>query len=266
MNHSPPNDFRCRVLDNERLTEHIYRLTLESSPIALGCKPGQFVMIRTSSSLDPLLRRPFSIHRVLSDDSFQILYRIVGKGTTNLSRVTRDDILAVIGPLGNFFQLPSARDSNTGICLVAGGMGVAPLLFLAETALRQCPRNPIIVFIGARSEEELVASTSFRSLGLETYEISDDGSCGRQGVVCDLFPLLDLTKQWKFFGCGPTPMLRALASYCSHSHHLCEISLETMMACGLGACLGCVTPRRDDAGYWHVCKDGPVFNLEVLPW
>jgi dihydroorotate dehydrogenase electron transfer subunit len=257
---------KAKVLKAERLASDIHRLTLLCPEIAKTARPGQFVMLRIApTALDPLLRRPFSIYQTTAGGRVQILYKKVGKGTGIMAGLHPGDMVDLVGPLGKGFPI----DLRQRPCLIGGGMGVAPLFFLATWLLRHPEAEPLVL-LGARNREELRAiATDFEDLGIPVGTATDDGSEGHHGYVVDL--LTDSLREdggrpWHVFSCGPYPMLRAVAKLCHLRSCPCQVSLETMMACGIGACLGCALPQAHLEGYLHVCKDGPVFDAGQLAW
>lgn len=245
------------VLAVEQLADSLYRITLAAPHIAAHCQPGQFIMVACASCLDPLLRRPFSIHRRLGSDQIQILFRVIGRGTSLLSQLKPGQSLSLIGPLGQGFRVIA----DGPVCLIGGGIGIAPLLFLADhlqTAYRDC-----IVVLGSRTGSELLqVAQAFKKLGCQVKIATDDGTLGHHGLVTDLLdPLLSGMKQC--YACGPHLMMARVAALC---HDIpCQVSLEAHMACGLGACLGCTVHGADNR-YRHVCKHGPVFNAKEIAW
>ncbi|MBV5316877.1 MAG: dihydroorotate dehydrogenase electron transfer subunit [Desulfobulbaceae bacterium] len=246
----------------ERLADALYRLTLHAPCIAAAAKPGQFIMAACGHSLDPLLRRPFSIHQAATSGTIQLLFKVIGRGTNLLSELRPGQSLSLLGPLGHGFQLPPSGP----LCLIGGGIGIAPLFFLATKWLQQ-PRPPesCVVLLGSRTAEEIrQLATDFSELGCLVGTATDDGSLGHHGLVSDLLPpfLSDLKQVCT---CGPTAMMAAIAGLCRDTAVPCETSLESHMACGLGACLGCAIPGAD-GHYKHVCKHGPVFNAEEVAW
>ena len=248
------------VRSNDQLVEGIFRLTLNAPRIAAGARPGQFVMVSCATGLDPLLRRPFSIHQVGADGQVQLLFKVTGRGTTLLARARTGDRLSLVGPLGRGFSLTPGR-----VCLVGGGMGIAPLLFLASRLREQAAEQAPTVLLGARSARELLPLLDgFAALGCEVRAATDDGSLGHHGPVADLLPgRLDQAE--RVATCGPFAMMAAVAALCRGSNTPCQVSLETHMACGLGACLGC-TVHGADGAYRHVCKHGPVMAAEEVAW
>ncbi|MEN8200080.1 MAG: dihydroorotate dehydrogenase electron transfer subunit [Thermodesulfobacteriota bacterium] len=246
----------------ERLTSDIFRLTLHSPEIASTAKPGQFVMVRTGHGKDPLLRRPFSISQTSNKQHFQILFKVVGAGTELLAHCREDETLSILGPLGQGFRL----DCSGRNCLVGGGMGIAPLLFLAKSLVRKCPDAPPQVVLGARCREELEPLVDdFAKLGLVVHTATEDGSLGYHGLVTDVLKKMDLGADCNSYVCGPHPMMAAVHLFCKERGYGCQVSMETSMACGMGACLGCIVPM-ERGGYDHACSDGPVFNAEELVW
>ncbi len=246
----------------ERLTDDIFRMTLESYEIATAARPGQFVMVQTGVGKDPLLRRPFSISQVSNGKYFQILFKVIGRGTSLLAHCKEGERISVIGPLGSGFQL-NCKATN---CLVGGGMGIAPLLFLGKALLRKCTDKPPIVVLGARNKEELAPLIDdFKDLGLFVHAATDDGSLGTHGLVTDVLKNLDFDSSTQVSVCGPTPMMTAVHFFCKEPNLECQVSMETAMACGIGACLGCIVPLAA-GGYGHACSDGPVFDAKELLW
>lgn len=252
---------KTQITRIERLTADIIRLTLDSPEIASSAKPGQFVMVRTGKGKDPLLRRPFSISQTSSGKHFQILFKVVGRGTSLLAHCREGEYLSVLGPLGNGFHI-----DRCGLnCLVGGGMGIAPLLFLGKTMLRKCSTPPFVI-VGARNREELAPLVDdFAELGLTVHPATDDGSFGHHGLVTDVLKSLDLGIGCTTYVCGPHPMMTAVHLFCKERDYGCQVSMETSMACGIGACLGCIVPV-ERGGYAHACSDGPVFDAKELLW
>lgn len=247
------------VLAIEQLADSFFRLTLAAPQIAANCQPGQFVMAACGPSLDPLLRRPFSIHRRLGSDRIQLLFRVIGRGTSLLSDLRPGQSLSLIGPLGRGFRI----DTDDLVCLIGGGIGIAPLLFLADqlrTTGRRCT-----VLLGSRTGGELHQLVrEFTELGCQVETATDDGTLGTHGLVTDLLPS-HLPTMKLCCVCGPQPMMATVAGLCQASHVPCQVSLEAHMACGLGACLGC-TVHGADHRYRHVCKHGPVFDAKEIAW
>jgi len=257
---------QAEVLRQEQLAPGIFRLTLKAPEIALAARPGQFVMLRVSACHDPLLRRPLSIHQAGSNGQIQLMYKVVGKGTVLLAGMRQGQKISLSGPLGRGF----AFAGRPALCLVGGGMGIAPLYFLGKEIMRGNEPPKCVVLLGARNAAELgPLAGDFRDLGItETHVATDDGSLGHHGFVAELLKSrLDPEQSWTVCACGPLPMMKAVAGQCRARGYECQVSLETMMACGISACLGCAVPQPDpQAPYLHVCKDGPVFKAEEVAW
>jgi len=244
----------------ERLTEDIFRLTLTAPQIAAQARPGQFVMVKTAPGFDPLLRRPFSIHDKPDDNTLVLLFKAIGKGTLLLGESQPGQYIDLVGPLGNSFTY--TKEKRYG--LIGGGMGIAPLLFLART-LRQDRHQNDVVLLGAQNATEMEPlAEHFTALHYKVNISTDDGSLGYHGFVSELLPpvLPDIDE---VFVCGPTPLMAAVARLCQDAATPCQSSLETHMACGLGACLGCTVHGLNDT-YLHVCKHGPVFDATAIQW
>lgn len=255
------------IITNERLSVDIVRLTLHAPTMAYEARPGQFINIKTGKhTLDPLLRRPFSIHQTNSDGTLQIVFKVLGKGTELLANAFKGSTLSLVGPLGNGFSLGDA------MCLIGGGLGIAPLFFLAKKLKEANPSSPLSVILGARTADELLPlAQGFSSLGITPQLATDDGGLGHHGLVTDLMKVVAQQNQsWQVCTCGPHPMMKQVASISRGYGWPCQVSLETMMACGIKACLGCTVPasKNNSKGgkYLHVCQDGPVFLEGEIEW
>jgi len=248
----------CEVRRVREVAENVYVLSFLSSEISGSVRPGQFLNIKVSGGSDPLLRRPFSVYRT-ERETVEIIFNIVGKGTEILSRRRPGDLLDVLGPLGVPFNLDPGS-FETGI-LVGGGLGVAPLP-ITMSQLRASGKQ-VITCLGARTAGQLVTEH------LENVQVAtDDGSRGYHGTVVGLLEQIIADRRPespKIFGCGPTPMLRALAEFALGNGLLCEVSLEGPMACGFGICQGCPVELSDEkGGYALMCKDGPAFDVRTI--
>lgn len=239
------------------VADDTYSIRFHSPELARSVQPGQFVNILTDQSFDPLLRRPYSISDVQSDEC-EILFAVVGKGTAILARKRPGDLIGILGPLGNTFGF--GKDFATAL-IVAGGIGVAPFPLLTS-ALRARGRR-ILSFVGARSATRLVLG------GLdEVHVATDDGSEGFHGTVVEClewFLSANAVDAPRIFACGPNPMLSALRSFALEQDIPCELSLESEMACGIGICQGCPVERCDgDRKYALVCAEGPCFDAREI--
>jgi len=233
----------------------IHLIWLESPEIASTAQPGQFVMVRCGEVNELLLRRPLSIHQVdTTKAKMALLFNVVGKGTRWLSQRKAGDNIDLFGPLGNGF---SVSHNSRNLLLVAGGMGIAPLYFLATEALRNgCS---VTLLCGTPTAHRYPESLLPHQVELVTA--TEDGTVGHKGMVTDLIPdFIGWADQ--IFACGPVPMYRAMAQMKELKEKPVQVSLEMRMGCGLGVCYGCTVKTR--SGLKQVCKDGPVFDLSDL--
>jgi dihydroorotate dehydrogenase electron transfer subunit len=260
------SQFTSPVISKEKLTEKTFKLTLSSSHIAKSAKPGNFVHIKVNPNHYPLLRRAFSVHWVDKEKQrFEVLFKVVGRGTEILSEKSPGDILDILGPIGKGFSFPQKEETAM---LVAGGMGIAPLWFFLTSLIDKIPRESVTFFLGARNEKELVYYERLRDLGTNLIVTTDDGSFGAKGLVTDVF-LKEIkkreneSKKLVVYSCGPQEMLKRMSEISKECDLSCEISLEGSMACGVGACWGCAV-RLKDGGYKRICIDGPVFDAREV--
>lgn len=261
--------YRCQsisILSKEFLREKFFKLAFSSAAIAKAAKPGNFVHIRVSEDDYPLLRRAFSIHHVdKSKNRFEILFKVVGKGTEILSQKCPGENLDVMGPIGNEFSLPR---QNKQIMLVAGGMGIAPLWFLLSRFSNKLKKDGMVFFLGARSKKELIYIDKLKKTGIELIVTTDDGSSGKKGLVTEIF-LKEIEKRnidpkkLAVYSCGPQSMLSRMSQIAGKLDFSCQVSLENHMACGVGVCWGCVVKHKDGT-YKRICADGPVFDAREL--
>lgn len=267
---------KCEILSNVFLKERRLLLELAVSACFRTASPGQFLHVRAEDSCDPLLRRPLSIHDIVAPRKksslvIRILYEVVGKGTALLSEKKPFSEIDCLGPLGKGFDLQKIKKSEN-IYIVAGGMGVAPLFFLArkltEGGRRRAGDRKIIVLIGAKTKQGILREKEFKDLGCDVRVATEDGSKGFKGRVTDLLnSLLPSTTDHRLStlcACGPKPMLAALSSIAERNAMPAQVSCEEFMGCGLGACLGCVI--RTTSGYQRICHDGPVFDAQEIIW
>lgn len=256
------------IVSNINIAPGYFKMSLECDPAFSSATPGQFITLHSRKQLNPLLRRPFSIHRLRKTDQgtqgIEILYKVVGKYTEGLACMKPGETVSLLGPLGNGFRI---KDGMNRIYLAAGGIGVAPIVFLADFLIRkQIKMSSLKMFLGGRSQHDLLCQNDFRDMGIKTDLATDDGSIGKKGMVTRLLEdavsedLPDL-----ICACGPMPMLKAVADITEKHGIDCQISIETIMACGMGACLGCaVQMKQNPDTYDHVCIDGPVFDVNRL--
>ncbi|HEY6873505.1 MAG TPA: dihydroorotate dehydrogenase electron transfer subunit [Geobacteraceae bacterium] len=268
--------FKSMVIANNEVSPGYYRMRLTAPGEMLSSRPGQFVMVKVRDAIDPLLRRPFGIFDLgiapaefsggAEQPYLEMLYRVVGKGTAALAALHHGDHLDILAPLGQGFDPGNPAEEKI---LVGGGVGLAPLFYLAKELVA---KSRVRLFIGGKTKEDILCVTEFERLGVETYVATDDGTLGAGGLVTDVMErhLAEESGKKTIFACGPMPMLRAVAEIAGRSSIPCQVSLEAYMACGMGACLGCVVKGRDHGenrpDYRCVCKDGPVFDFRELQW
>jgi len=259
----PMIEEQAGIVFNREVAPRTYHMGLRSPRITATARPGQFVMLRVTDGIDPLLRRPFSISRVETDGIFCLLYRVVGKGTEILSRSAKGRRLSVLGPLGSGFKLPPPEPRPL---LVAGGMGIAPLIFLAQAI----DKDSLAFLAGYRSAKEMIPAEK-AGIGPKISIATDDGTAGHRG------PVTELLKEHAagpgepraiVFACGPSAMLKEIVNLTTQWRIPCQVSLETSMACGVGACQGCAIKASsgEEKPYYHVCQDGPVFDANAIDW
>ncbi len=240
-----------------------FRMGLDFPELSAMARPGQFVMVKAGDGPIPLLRRPFSVHNLLFKDSerfgLEILYKVVGQGTAALSEMRAGDLLDVLGPLGNGFSYPEKAKS---VFLVAGGVGVASLYYLALYLREQLAVTPT-VFLGGCAASDILCRDEFASMGAKIQISTEDCSLGEVGFITSLVEkaIQQDGKPDMIYACGPQGMLKAVSDIGRTYDIRCQISVETFMACGFGVCLGCAVEKaREKGAYFHACTDGPVFD------
>lgn len=246
------------LISKTRLTEAIYDFRLKNKAMADITKPGQFVHILVPGKT---LRRPISVCDV-NGDEIRIVFEVRGEGTAILAESKPGDKINMIAPLGRAFDVPK----GSSVVFIGGGIGVPPMLYSAHKAVDNNCKCTVIN--GFRNRSAVILTDDFKALGVDLIETTDDGSYGIHGFVTD--PLSDVIGNADLIcACGPTPMLRNIASMAEKTGVSCLVSLEQRMACGVGACLGCAVGIKKEDGslcYKHVCKDGPVFRAEEVAW
>jgi dihydroorotate dehydrogenase electron transfer subunit len=256
----------AEVVSVEQVAQATALLGLRAVEIARQVKPGQFVMVGppNPNTDDPFLNRPFSVHGCDQQTTIQLLIGIVGRGTQNLAKLEPGCRLSVLGPLGTGFNVPAAADP---VIIIGGGLGIAPLVYLARQSVKDGKK--VILLYGAGSRRQLIPTADLTSLGVEINIATDDGSQGVCGTAATLLEssLANIPKESHkrayLAACGPMKMLEALAKICSKNDTSLEVSLETNMACGVGACLGCTVFLSNGSGQ-RVCKEGPVFSANEV--
>jgi dihydroorotate dehydrogenase electron transfer subunit len=254
----------CPIVSHTDLGSNILiislQLKLDQFPL-----PGTFVHIKVTDSNDPLLRRPFSIYDYDEERGVvDVLYKIFGRGTKALAKAKTGDVLDVLGPLGNSFV---EAESEHRLILVGGGVGIPPLYLLARRCRQKSDSEPPITFLcGLADASDQVIAERLDKLHLDLHYSTDNGTLGYHGLVTDL-----LKRQLNngasednplVCACGPSAMLREVSRICRERKVRCLVSLESIMPCGVGTCLGCVVKKSGGDGYYRVCREGPVFPAE----
>jgi len=257
----------CSVASNVEVMPGIHLMWIEAPDIAVAAQPGQFITVRCG---DLTLRRPFSVHQVSSRE-IALLFKVAGKGTLWLSQQQTGERLDVLGPLGKGFSIESGARN---LLLVAGGIGIAPLIFLMQCASSQ---NQVTLIHGASTAAQLYTErcqpTAISYQGVQFVPVTEDSSMGKKGMATDILPdFLDRADQ--VYACGPLEMYKAMAEMSLRVPTLSgrsnlelkksQVSLEVRMGCGFGACYSCTINTQK--GLKQVCRDGPVFELDDIIW
>lgn len=273
---------RVTIQENVSLSDDVFRVRFACPEIACRGVPGQFVMVRSAHRDDPLIGRPLALYDILLSSAdeptwIDLVYRVGGRGTSELARMRPGQALDVWGPLGNGFPTASGRP----LIMVAGGIGQTPFLLLGKEALGQAvygvPARPVrstrqvYLCYGAKTAAGLVGTEDFERAGITTTLATDDGTRGHHGFVTDLLKqrVDSLDEQPEIACCGPKPMMRRVSEFAAQRQLTCHVSLETPMACGIGICFTCVEKIRtgdDRWDYQRTCVCGPVFDANDVAW
>lgn len=255
--------FRAKILKNNPVNKDFRLLIIEPIDGTFSSTPqaGQFYMLQCSNTYDPLLKRPFSIFRF--DGRLHFLYKVRGKGTSLLASLRQGDVINAIGPLGKGYPEPEDE-----FIAISGGIGIASLMPLIEKFSKKA-----YLFYGSKTKDDLAAIEDAMAFSKELFLCTEDGSEGIKGRVTDLLEKFSLFNNGllPIYACGPNPMLKELAKIVKGKDFKCFVSLEEYMACGVGACLGCVVKCKKEIGteewaYKRVCKEGPVFEISEVLW
>ncbi len=256
------------IVDIKETAQDTFQFTLSDPEIAANSHSGQFVNISIKDIPNLLWRRPLGIHQCDPEKgTFDILFKAIGRGTKAISQLKTGDMLDILGPLGNTFDYP--EDLNE-VIIVAGGLGIAPfILMLQDIADREIAST---LFFGVKNSKELCCIEAFKSFNTDIHISTEDGSFGDKGLVTSsleqYLSSLDTVKGKQMYVCGPTPMLKAVKEIAEKYHINAQVSMETIMACGFGACMGCPVPlenpTKEGKDYLLACKDGPVFNMKDI--
>ena len=246
------------IISNSDVMPGVCLIWLDSPQIASQAQPGQFVMVRCAE--ETVLRRPLSIHQVdKTKVKLALLFTVVGKGTRWLSQCRVGDNIDLLGPLGNGY---SVHPGSHNLLLVAGGIGIAPLVFLAQQALNQ--RRSVTLLLGAPTAPQLYPEHLLPP-EVKLITATEDGTAGKKGMITNLLP--DFTG-WadQIFACGPSSMYHTMAGQKQQLQKTkpIQISPEVRMGCGLGVCYSCTVKTK--GGLRQVCKDGPIFDLDDILW
>ncbi|MBF0120169.1 MAG: dihydroorotate dehydrogenase electron transfer subunit [Desulfobacterales bacterium] len=259
---------KTKILWNELIKPSYYRLGLKCNNNYSFALPGQFIMLYIPDDMPSLLRRPFSIHKITSSkdkkgDIIEILYKVIGKSTQKLSNQKQDMVIDIIAPLGKGFFL---SDSLKRVFIVAGGIGIAPMVFLASFFKEKLnDTSGWKLFLGGKTEQDLLCEQEFINLNMPVYKTTEDGSAGQKGFITqELERQITVTQPELICACGPMGMLKSVSVIAEKYCIPCQVSMETMMACGMGACLACAVEKKESEKYFHVCLDGPVFDAASL--
>lgn len=254
----------CEILENEEVAPGHYRLLFTDESIAQEAQPGQFCMIQVQAGYYPLLRRPMSFERVFKD-SLSILYKVEGEGTRLLSQARPGQTVSIQGPLGKGFPV---EDGFVRHIIVAGGIGVAPFPALAEALSEQIGVQAEVI-IAARSKRFILCDDILAELGNKVHIATDDGTLGEKAYAAQMLESLSPTSEDRVYVCGPMIMMSTTSEVALKAGANCLVALEAQMACGDGACLGCVvesTKESEGEKMVRVCCDGPVFDTSLIDW
>ena len=246
-----------KIVSNEKLSLQFWRMCFDAKRIKKDAKPGHFVHLKVNEGMQPFFRRPFSIYR--SKKYVEIFYEVVGPGTQIMSEKKKGDMMDIVGPVGTPFTLPS-KDVKQ-VVMIAGGIGVAPFLALTDALKKR--KLELILLYGGRTKGHVYPMKEFKENGVKVFVATDDGSVGVKGRVSKLFDKINCDpKTTAVYTCGPNPMMAAVQKFCNEKNLWAEGACEEVMACALGACLGCSI--QTTKGFRTVCYEGPVFPLEEI--
>jgi len=280
---APPGSTQvnARVIENVEVAARTFRLRLEAPAVARAIRPGQFLMVRATSTLDPLLGRPFALYDVARStggeaEAVDVVYLVLGRGTAALVERRPGDVVSAWGPLGRPFGPPPVGD----VIFVAGGIGQTPFLALGLWWLGRArydgvacdpPAASARLLYGVRTAGLAAGLGDFERAGIPVELATDDGTAGHRGFVTDLLRrrLVAGERPARVVGCGPPPMLEALSRLVAEFDVPCDLSLENHMACGFGVCYSCVARIKQEDGsidLRRVCVEGPVFPSSAVVW
>lgn len=250
---------KVELVAKQQLKSDIFKFTIKSEKMVSQSKPGQFLEIRVTDTIEPFLRRPISIHSINKEDNtIEFIFQVKGKGTEILAKKEVGILIDIIGPLG---QSGFTFEEYNNIAIIGGGIGIFPLYELAKQAKQS--KKTTNIYLGFRNKDFVVLEEKFKSVADKLIVATDDGSYGVNGFAID-FMKEDIKKNGIdcIFACGPLPMLKAVQAYAKENNIACQISLEEKMGCGIGACIGCAVKYKTEKEdtFKRVCKEGPVFK------
>ncbi|MCK5306670.1 MAG: dihydroorotate dehydrogenase electron transfer subunit [Candidatus Omnitrophica bacterium] len=252
-----------KIISNEKTAGGCFRLRVMAPEAAEEARPGQFVHLRVQQEIDkPFLRRPFAVCDVKDNGVLEILYKVRGRGTSLLSEKKEGGLLDVIGPLGNGFD---CNVEPKRALVVAGGIGIAPLIFLSRKLLDA--GREVVFMRGAVTAGDVLCCRELKNMKLKVITATEDGSGGIKSKITEVlenYLRKEKDKEMEIFAAGPRPMLRVVARLSGEYKIESQVSMDEMMACGVGVCLGCAVMTRN--GYKLACKDGPVFKAGDIIW
>ena len=251
----------CELVKKEMLIENIYKFSVKSEEHAKNAKAGQFLEIKVTEDVEPLLRRPISIYNVDKENNIvEFIFQVRGRGTEILKNRREGDLIDILGPLGNGVFTVDKEYEN--VAIIGGGIGTYPLYELAKELKGKAKK--VTMYMGFRNKDLVTLEKEFSDVVDELVLTTDDGSYMKKGYAIEYLKSDHENNNFDaIFACGPAPMLKAVKEFAEEKNIFAEISLEERMGCGVGACLGCATKiiEGDSFRYGHVCKDGPVFNI-----
>jgi dihydroorotate dehydrogenase electron transfer subunit len=250
---------KCMVVENRNINKKYYTIKLKTPYISSHSRPGNFIMLAASNTVEPLLKRPFGIFSA-EPPYIYLYYEVVGKGTELISTLKPNDMIDAVGPLGNNF--PPLE--NKKILMVAGGRGIAPIYYAFENYISV---NDVFLIYGAKSKEDLNLLDEIKSVSLKkVFLYTDDGSIGKKGfVTADIQEIIKENSIDTTIACGPDLMFKSLFHTIKGIGTENYVSLESFMGCGFGICHSCVV-KTITGDYKKVCTDGPVFKMEEILW
>lgn len=247
-----------KVVANQKLCSRFYRLSFAAPSMVKKVQPGQFVHIRVKDGLEPFFRRPFSVYR--AQKHIEVFYEPVGRGTSLMASYKKGDPIDVLGPLGTPFSMPPKGTKQ--VVMVAGGIGIAPFLLLSDI-LKKKGKYEVILLYGGRTKDHVYPMKEFKANGCRIFVATDDGTAGVKGRVSKLFDKINPDPKTTYlYTCGPHAMMAAVQDFARKKYLPGQAACEEIMACALGACLGCSI--KTTKGYKTVCYDGPAFDLQEV--